>query len=286
VTTVRNAFTVDVEEYFQVEAFSGHIDRRSWDRLPSRAMKQTGKVLELLDEFHVRGTFFVLGWLAERNPGLIRDIRDAGHEIASHGFEHRMISKMTPEEFRGDVRKSKEILEGIAGAAIEGYRAPTFSILEKTSWAYEILLHEGFRYSSSVYPIWHDRYGWPGFGHRPRKMAANEKGEIWEVPMTVGSIGPIDIPFGGGGYLRAYPLSLTKAFFRILEKKGRSAILYIHPWELDTDHPPVKAPFLKRLRHFFGIERMERKLTDLLRTKEFGTVAELVEASRNGARLP
>lgn len=283
--TVRNAFSVDVEEYFQVEAFSSLIPKRDWDLLPPRAEEQTRRTLELLDRFQVRGTFFILGWMAERNPTLVRTIHDAGHEIGSHGFSHKMITDMTPQEFRDDVRRAKGILEGITGGNVRGYRAPTFSIMERTSWAYEILLEEGYRYSSSVYPIVHDRYGWPGFGEDPRRMAANGKGEIWEIPMSVGSIGPLRLPFGGGGYLRLYPLSLTKALFRSREREGRAAILYMHPWELDARQPKVKAPLLRRLRHYIGIRNMERKLVSLLETRKFGTVGHYLEeaVAREGA---
>ncbi len=279
---VRNAFTVDVEEYFQVEAFSDFIGKQDWDKYPTRVEGQTDRLLEILASFQVRGTFFILGWLAERYPALIKNIHDAGHEIASHGFDHRMISHMTPDEFREDIRKTKGILEGITGSEVLGYRAPTFSILEETAWAYEFLLHEGYRYSSSVFPIWHDRYGWPKFGDDPRRMTSNEKGDIWEVPLAVGSLGPIRLPFGGGGYLRAYPLLLTKALFRSIVRKGRPGIIYVHPWELDTRHPAVEAPFFRRLRHHIGISSMERKLTALLRSMNFGTVAQLLEAYRNG----
>jgi len=279
--SIRNAFTVDVEEYFQVEAFSGIIEKKDWENYPRRAEGQTHRLLDILETYKVQGTFFVLGWLAERHPALIRKIHDAGHEVASHGFGHRMISKMTPEEFRKDVRRSKEVLEGITNSAVVGYRAPTFSILEKTSWAYEILLHEGYRYSSSVYPIWHDRYGWPEFGYHPRKMASGENGEIWEVPMAVGFLGPFRIPFGGGGYLRSYPFFLTKALFRSHARKEKPAVVYVHPWELDRQHPAVPAPFFRRLRHHIGIPKMERKLSALLQSLNFGTVAQLLEASKH-----
>ena len=191
-----------------------------------------------------------------------------------------MITKMTPESFREDIRISKAILEGITGAPVKGYRAPTFSILEKTSWVYEILLEEGYTYSSSVYPIWHDRYGWPKFGNHPRQMASNINGGIWEVPLTVGSIGPFRVPFGGGGYLRAYPFLLTKALFRNLNRKGQHGVVYIHPWELDTRHPAVQAPFFRRLRHHVGMPKMKQKLIHLLRSMLFGTVAQLLEANQ------
>lgn len=274
---IRNAFTVDLEEYFQVEAFSGIIRRNDWENYPSRVGDLTARLLGILDSFQVRGTFFVLGWLAERNPGLVKNIHDAGHEIASHGFDHRMVSTMSPEAFRRDIRKSKAILEDISGTSVVGYRAPTFSITERTSWAYEILLEEDYFYSSSVFPVWHDRYGWPEFGEDPRKMFSNGKGEIWEVPLPVRSLGPLRIPFGGGGYLRAYPLRLTKALFRSIARKGRSGVVYIHPWELDTRHPAVPAPFFRSLRHHIGIRTLERKLIDLLGSMKFGTVAQLLE---------
>jgi polysaccharide deacetylase family protein (PEP-CTERM system associated) len=281
--SIRNAFTVDVEEYFQVEAFSRYIEKKDWGKYPHRVDGQTRKVLEILDRHDVRATFFVLGWLAERCPDLVRRIHDGGHEIASHGFEHEMISRMTPAEFRIDVRKAKETLERITKTPVRGYRAPTFSITGKTAWAYEILLEEGYRYSSSVFPIWHDRYGWPDFGEEPRRMASGDGGEIWEIPMTVGSIGPIRIPFGGGGYLRAYPLSLTRALFRNIARREKHAVLYIHPWELDREHPPVQAPLLRRVRHHIGIPRMEAKLINLLQSMRFGTVAQLLGQYRRVA---
>ncbi|MBE0568184.1 MAG: DUF3473 domain-containing protein [Deltaproteobacteria bacterium] len=284
--TLRNAFSVDVEEYFQVEAFSTLIPKGDWERLPRRAEEQTKRTLELLETFQVRGTFFVLGWMAEKNPALVRAIHEAGHEIGSHGFSHRMITDMTPKEFREDIRNTKDILEEITKKEVEGYRAPTFSIVEKTSWAYEILLEEGYRYSSSVYPIYHDRYGWPGFGREPRKVAANGKGDFWEVPMSVGAVGPFRIPFGGGGYLRLYPLFLTRALFRRHEKEGKAAMLYMHPWELDAEQPKVQAPLFRRLRHYMGIRNMEKKLVVLLGTKRFGTVRQYLEdriASGNAA---
>jgi len=273
----RNALSIDVEEYFQVEAFSDIIRKKDWDIFSPRAEEQTDRILELLESFQVRGTFFVLGWLAERNPNLVRKIHDAGHEVASHGYEHKMISRMTPAEFRNDIRESKQILEGITNSEIHGYRAPTFSIVERTTWAYEILLEEGFRYSSSVYPIWHDRYGWPEFGQEPRSMASSGNGEIWEIPMAVGSIGPFKIPFGGGGYLRLYPLFLTRVLFRSQLKKGKPSILYMHPWELDANQPRIDAPYFRHIRHYAGIRKMEKKLVHLLQSLKFGTVRQYLE---------
>jgi polysaccharide deacetylase family protein (PEP-CTERM system associated) len=277
-TSVPNVFTVDVEEYFQVEAFSDLIPKKDWHKFPSRVDESTTRLLELLDRYHVQGTFFVLGWIARNHPALVEKISKSGHEVASHGFDHSMITEMTPETFRQDIRKSKAIIENIIGTTVAGYRAPTFSILEKTSWAYKILLDEGYAYSSSVFPIWHDRYGWPKFGNHPRRMEYNANGEIWEVPMSVGAFGPFRIPFGGGGYLRFYPLPLTEALFRCMGEKGKSAILYVHPWELDVAHPHVQAPLSRRLRHYFGIRRMEKKLVILLQSLKFDTASNVLKS--------
>lgn len=276
---VINVLTVDVEEYFQVEAFSEYVGKKDWEKYPCRVDDPTFRLLDILALHQVKGTFFVLGWLAERNPELVKKIFDAGHEIASHGYNHTMVTRMTPEEFRSDIRKSRQILEDIVNTGILGYRAPTFSIVKKTAWVYPILLEEGFRYSSSVFPIWHDRYGWPDFGEEPRKMASDESGDLWEIPLSVDFIGPIRVPFGGGGYLRWYPLSLTKKFLRNLAKNGKPIVVYVHPWELDSEQPDIlRAPFLRRLRHRLGISKMEGKLTELLRYLSFGTAAQFLES--------
>ena len=282
---IRNAFTVDVEEYFQVEAFSGLISKKDWHKFPSRVEETTKILLEILDKYHVRGTFFVLGWIARIHPALVETIYREGHEIASHGFDHSMITEMTPETFREDIRKSKAILEGITGTTVTGYRAPTFSITEKTSWVYEILLQEGYSYSSSVFPVWHDRYGWPKFGNAPKKMHAVDGKEIWEVPMSTWCIGSANIPFGGGGYLRFYPWALTKAMFRKVTESGKAVMVYVHPWEFDTKHPKIDAPFLKRIRHYTGISGMEKKIRFLLKYFQFGTIEQYLENMIHSKRL-
>ena len=265
----RICLTVDVEDYYHAEIFAGIIARAEWAKYPNHVEKNTMDLLQLFARCDVRGTFFVLGSIARRYPRLIRSILDSGHEVASHGEEHQMITKMSPAEFRVDIRKSKEILEDITGTAILGYRAPTFSIVERTDWAYDILLNEGFRYSSSVFPIRHDRYGWPEFGICPRKMAVSGNRYVWEVPLSVERVGFINVPFGGGGYLRLYPLFLTKYFFRRLLRVGRSAVVYVHPWEIDRQHPRIAMPVLKRLRHYAGISGTEEKMRDLFRSYAF-----------------
>ena len=274
---IKNIFTVDVEEYFQVEAFSKYIEKKDWDKYPGRVEESTIRLLEILDRYNVRGTFFILGWLAERNQELVKKISDLGHEVASHGYEHTMITKMTPEEFRKDIRKSKDILEEITNKGVMGYRAPTFSIVKKTSWSYEILLEEGYSYSSSVYPIYHDRYGWPEFGPIPREVATNENGGLWEIPLSVFFFGKIKIPFGGGGYLRSYPLFITRSLIQNFNREEKPVIVYVHPWELDSHQPKIRAPYSRRLRHSLGIVKMERKLLGVLQSGEFGTVAQFLE---------
>jgi polysaccharide deacetylase family protein (PEP-CTERM system associated) len=198
--------TVDVEEYYHAEVFSGIVDRAEWNKHPLHVEKNTMELIRLFNDCNVHGTFFLLWTVAKRHNSLVRTILESGHEVASHGNDHRMITKMSPSEFREDVRRSKQILEDITGTAVLGYRAPTFSIVEKTAWAYEILLSDGFQYSSSVFPIHHDRYGWPEFGVFPRKMAVSGNQWIWEIPLSVERVWFINVPFGGGGYLRLFPM--------------------------------------------------------------------------------
>lgn len=261
--------TVDIEEYYDAEVFSGIISQAERGTYPPHVEKNTMDLLEIFDDSNVRGTFFILGTVAEKKNGLIKAIMEAGHEIASHGYEHRMITRMSPTEFREDVRKSKRILEDVSGGPVHGYRAPTFSIVEKTKWAHKILLDEGFQYSSSVFPIRHDRYGWPEFGFLPRKMAVDGKQWIWEFPLSVERIGSMNVPFGGGGYMRLYPLLLTKCLFSRILSRGRNGIVYVHPWEIDRQHPRISMPLLKRIRHFVGISGMEGKMRELFRSYTF-----------------
>jgi polysaccharide deacetylase family protein (PEP-CTERM system associated) len=274
---VAHVLTVDVEEYFQVEGYSRFIRPMEWAMYPGRVEKQTNRLLELLDPFHATGTFFLLGWVAKRYPDLVRKIASAGHEIASHGLQHTMITKISPEEFREDLRCSKALLEDITGRKVLGYRAPTFSITRETAWAHDIIREEGYAYSSSVFPIWHDRYGWPQFGDEPMKMDTGEGDALWEIPLSVWRIGPFRVPFGGGGYLRFYPLFITKALFRRHEKRGKSVILYIHPWELDSNQPRIEAPFGARTRHSFGIGSMEQKMKNLLQEMEFLSIEQFLD---------
>lgn len=270
---VRNAFTVDVEDYFHVEAFANVIKPEDWDHYPQRVEGNTMRILDILGKYGVKGTFFVLGWVAERVPGLVKRIAGEGHEVACHGYSHQPLSRMTPDEFRQDLRKSKEILEGISGCSVKGYRAPTFSITPGREWAFTILAEEGLLYDSSVFPIRHDNYGWPDF---PRHAVKRKEG-IVEIPMSTVRVLGINLPFSGGGYLRIFPLSFIKACYRHVNlSEGKPAILYIHPWEVDPDQPRIPARRLSAFRHYTNLRGMEARLRSLLRDLSFGRLDEMV----------
>jgi len=276
---IVNAFSVDLEDYFMVTAFSRSVKYEDWGRFEDRVEGGTRKLLALLARHDTRATFFVLGWIAERRADLVREIHDAGHEIASHGYNHRMVHEMTMEEFRADVRRSKAVLEDAIGGRIQGYRAPSYSITEKTLWALGILEEEGFSYDSSIFPIRHDRYGYPGFSRFPVKVAGEGNGGgIFEIPLSTIRIGGQNIPVAGGGYFRLYPAAVTVwAIRRLNESEKQPVVFYIHPWELDPDQPRMSAGRLTQLRHRLNIGTTERKLGALLERVRFGPVRDLVD---------
>ena len=273
--TVRNAFTVDVEDYFQVEAFANVIRPEDWSNYPQRVEGNTIRILDILGNCGVKGTFFVLGWVAEKFPGLVKRIAGDGHEVACHGFSHQPLNRMTPDGFRQDLRKSKEILEEISGCSVNGYRAPTFSITPGREWAFTILAEEGFLYDSSVFPICHDNYGWPDF---PRHAVKRKEG-IVEIPMSTVRVLGINLPFSGGGYLRIFPLPFIKACYRHVNlSEGKPAILYIHPWEVDPDQPRIHTRPLSAFRHYTNLRGMEAKLRSILGDFSFGRLDEFLGA--------
>lgn len=276
---IVNAFSVDLEDYFMVTAFSRSVKFEEWGRFEERVEVGTRKLLGILDRHGVRATFFVLGWIAERRADLVREIRDAGHEIASHGYNHRMILDMSKGEFRADVRRSKAILEDAIGGRVHGYRAPSYSITGKTLWALGILEEEGFSYDSSIFPIRHDRYGYPGFSRFPVKVTGRgNAGGIREIPLSTIRVGGQNVPVAGGGYFRLYPVEVTVwAIRRINELEKRPAVFYIHPWELDPGQPRMPAGRLTQLRHRLNIGTTERKLGTLLERFRFGPVSDLVD---------
>jgi polysaccharide deacetylase family protein (PEP-CTERM system associated) len=267
-------FTVDVEEYFQVSAMEPWVARERWDSLPSRVVEGTRVLLELLARNQVRGTFFTLGWVAERHPDLVREIAAGGHELASHGWDHRRVFHLEPGEFRTQVRDSRRILEDLSGTAVEGYRAPSFSIGPGREWALEILVEEGYRYDSSLYPVRRRGYGYPQ-GERGPWRIETPAGPLVELPPATLRVGRRILPAGGGGTFRQFPLRWTEAAFREAEGRGEGATFYLHPWEVDPGQPRVPGlPALTRVRHYRGISRALPRLQRLLSRFRFGSVRE------------
>ena len=268
--SIRNAMTIDVEDYFQVSAFAGHISRDSWPSLPCRVEANVDRILALLDMAGIKATFFTLGWIAERYPAAVRRIVEQGHELASHGYAHQRASDQTAAQFSDDVGRSKALLEDIGGQPVLGYRAPSFSIGSANLWALDVLLEAGYRYSSSIYPIRHDHYGMPD---APR-FAFYPKGEsgLLELPITTVRLMDRNLPAGGGGYFRFFPYALSRWLMqRVNERDGQSAIFYFHPWELDPGQPRQQNIGLKtRFRHYVNLDRMETRLKALTRDFQWG----------------
>ncbi|HSH30485.1 MAG TPA: XrtA system polysaccharide deacetylase [Thiohalobacter sp.] len=258
-----NAMTVDVEDYFQVSAFEPFIRRRDWEQLPRRVERNTARILDLFAAAGVRATFFTLGWVAERHPQLIRRMVEEGHEVASHGFQHTRVTQQGPEDFRADVRRTKALLEDIAGVPVSGYRAASYSIGRDNLWALAVLEEEGYRYSSSIYPINHDLYGMP---EAPRFAFRVNGGDFVEVPVTTLRLGARNLPCGGGGYFRLLPYRLSRwAMRRVNQDDGQPCVFYFHPWEIDPEQP--RQPGLNartRFRHYLNLQRMEARLQRLL----------------------
>ncbi|MEO0410290.1 MAG: XrtA system polysaccharide deacetylase [Pseudomonadota bacterium] len=261
---IINAMSVDVEDFFQVGAFENTIKRGDWDAYDLRVERNTDRLLALFAQEGVSATFFSLGWVAERCPALIRRIVDQGHELASHGYDHKRVTSLTPESFRADLRKSKAILEDVSGSEIRGYRAPSFSIGEQNLWALEVLADEGYAYSSSVFPIKHDHYGMPD---APRRAFRPGGGKMVEIPMTTTQLGGRTIACSGGGYFRLLPYGVSKRLFdRVNGTDGAAIMFYLHPWEIDTQQPRQDgAPLLSRFRHYVNLNAMYGKLHKTLK---------------------
>jgi polysaccharide deacetylase family protein (PEP-CTERM system associated) len=266
---LRNAMTVDVEDFFQVQAFASTIDRASWDNWQRRVEANTDRILALFSEKQIKGTFFSLGWIAERHPALIRRIVEQGHELASHGYAHVPVHQQTPEDFRADIRRTKKLLEDTAGVEVRGYRAATFSITEETLWALSILSDEGYAYSSSIYPVVHDLYGMP---RAPRFAFKPGSGSFLEIPMTTVSLFGRNLPWSGGGFFRLLPYSLSRwGLRRVNAREQQPCVFYFHPWEIDTEQPRVSgARFKSRLRHNLNLGRMEARLRRLMSDFSWG----------------
>jgi polysaccharide deacetylase family protein (PEP-CTERM system associated) len=261
--SITNAMSVDVEDWFQVQAFAGVISRDRWDGLERRVEASTDRTLALFDRAGVTGTFFTLGWVAERHPGLVRRIVAAGHELASHGFSHELVHAIGAEKFRADVARAKAVLEDVSGVAIHGYRAPTFSIAPRCApWAHAVLAETGHAYSSSVFPVKHDLYGAPDAPRVPHRPDPNG---VLELPMTTVRVGRRNLPCAGGGWFRMFPYPLFHAGLSRVNAAGQPGIFYFHPWEIDPLQPRVaNAKLRSRLRHYTGLAGMEGKLARLL----------------------
>ncbi|SEK30155.1 polysaccharide deacetylase family protein, PEP-CTERM locus subfamily [Nitrosovibrio tenuis] len=263
-TSIRNAMTIDVEDYFQVSAFAPYIARERWESIPCRVESNVDRILALLDEEGTKATFFTLGWIADRYPAMVSRIVSNGHELASHGWAHYRVSDQNPDEFREDILRSKAILEDIGGQAVLGYRAPSFSIGRHNQWALDLLEEAGYRYSSSIYPVRHDHYGIPDaprFAYYPRGSG------LLELPITTMRLFRQNIPAGGGGYFRLWPYPVSKWFLKRLNQlEQRSAIFYFHPWEIDHQQPRQKGISMKtRFRHYYNLHRMEKRIKALTR---------------------
>jgi polysaccharide deacetylase family protein (PEP-CTERM system associated) len=260
---IRNVMSVDVEDYFQVQAFAGVIPRAAWDGIDRRVEANVGRILDQFARAGVHATFFTLGWIAERHPAMVRRIVAAGHELASHGYDHIRADLLDSKAFRADVGRTRLILEDIGGTAVRGYRAPTFSIGPRNPWAFEALESEGYRYSSSVYPIRHDLYGDPDaprFPHQPGP------GGLWEIPMSTIRLAGRNLPCAGGGYFRLLPYSLYQLALKRLNRSGRPGIFYFHPWEVDPGQPRVTGcGRLSRFRHYVNLSEMPTRVDRLLR---------------------
>ena len=261
-TTIVNALTIDVEDYFQVSAFAGQVARKDWDGHPCRVERNVDCLLELLRDSGASATFFTLGWIAERYPEVVRAIRDAGHEIASHGYAHERASEQEPEAFLADIQLAKSILEDITGNEVLGYRAPSFSVGAVNTWAFDCIAEAGYRYSSSIYPIHHDHYGVPDAPRFPHEV----RDGLIEIPIATVRMMRRNWPAGGGGYFRLLPYALSRWSIRHINGvDGRPAIFYFHPWELDPEQPRISGASAKaRFRHYLNLHRVEERLRHLL----------------------
>jgi polysaccharide deacetylase family protein (PEP-CTERM system associated) len=281
-----NALSVDLEEYFQVTNFARVIDRDTWPALPSRVAASTHKLLDTFDETHSQATFFVLGWVAEREPELVREIAARGHEIACHGYGHELVYEIGPERFRDDLRRACGAIEDAAGIRPRGYRAPSYSITERSLWALDILAEEGFEYDSSIFPIRHHRYGIPDFSRVPVRIQLESGRSIQEFPMTTLKAGRLQIPLAGGAYLRFFPPALFRWGFRRLISDGDPIVLYLHPWEIDTEQPRQQVGWKVRLNHYHNLARTHRRLTALLREFRFRPLDAVLGDMDAGSGLP
>lgn len=273
----RNAISVDVEDYFQVSAFAKSVRPEDWDDFPLRVEANTRRLLDLFERYDVRGTFFVLGWVAQRVPELVREIAERGHEVACHGYSHQLIYNQTPELFREETLRAKALLEDIVQQPVAGYRAASYSITQDSLWALDILAEAGFVYDSSIFPVKHDRYGIPGAEELPHHLQTPSGATLVEFPLSVAKLGAYNLPVAGGGYFRLYPYWLSRAGLAQVNRRGQPFIFYLHPWEVDPGQPRIEAGLLSRFRHYNNLDKCEARLERLLNDFSLTTVKNVLQ---------
>lgn len=283
---IFNALSVDVEDYYHVAAFDGAIDRKDWPQIQSRVVANTHKVLDCFSQHEVKATFFVLGLVAEKNPELVRAIVESGHELASHGYSHKKIYLQTQDEFRQETRRAKKLLEDISGQSVEGYRAASFSITDKSMWALDELAEAGFNYDSSIFPVHHDNYGVPGAQLDPHVLTTPAGYKICELPLSSVGVRGLRVPVGGGGYFRLYPYWLTHKLLQRMNDLGRSFVFYCHPWEFDPQQPRIgNASRLSKFRHYNNLEKFEPRMRKLISDFQLRTCSEVLALSNLGGAV-
>jgi len=275
---IKNALTVDVEDYFQVSAFAESIEQKDWDSHPLRVENNTYKILDMFDESNQKATFFVLGWVAERQKDLVLEIAKRGHEVACHGYSHQLIYNQSKEVFKEETIRAKAILEDIIQQPVLGYRAASYSITEKSKWALDILAETGFVYDSSIFPVRHDRYGMPDTPEHPYKLETPAGHSIIEFPLSTAKIINYRLPIAGGGYFRLYPYWLSKMGLKQINRQQKPFIFYLHPWEVDPEQPRIDASWFSRFRHYNNLDKCEDRLKNLLDDFQFGTTWDVLNS--------
>lgn len=275
-TRIANALTIDVEDYFQVAALAEAVRREDWHSMEYRVEANTHRLLELLDRHSTKATFFTLGWVAEKSPQLVRDIQKAGHEVASHGYSHQLIYNQTPEVFREETRRSKQILEDITGELITGYRAASYSITNQSRWALDILAEEGFVWDSSIFPVHHDRYGMPGTPRWPHRLTTDKGHELAEFPLSTLKFPGYTLPIAGGGYFRLFPYWFSRWGLGSINRQGQPFVFYLHPWEVDPGQPRLDVKWFSRFRHYNNLDVCEHRLAQLLGHFQFTAMGDVL----------
>ncbi|MCH2186219.1 DUF3473 domain-containing protein [Myxococcota bacterium] len=281
-----NALSVDLEDYFQVSNFDACIARNEWDQQPRRVVDNTRRLLDLFDQHGTCATFFVLGWVAEREAALIREIASRGHEIACHGYGHELVYEIGRKRFEADIARAKAEIQDACGQRVLGYRAPSYSITDKSLWALDVLAEQGFEYDSSIFPIRHHRYGIPDFPRLPQNLRLPEGGQIIEFPMTTLPFAKTNLPWAGGAYLRFLPAPLFRWGFRRLAARREPTVLYLHPWEIDPDQPRQPVGRAVRVNHYWHLDQTLTRMDRLMEAHRFSTLRDVIESLRVANRLP